>query len=492
MNSLVRDPLYFAQVTGPIFQDPQRNQPFAYDAISTILNILGSHFPLRLENLGREIFGCANVFDTLSKLLPMSSQANYFWRKFAKPFSAMLETAGFPPNLQCRFLTFVYARVIGMMGPHIGMSEGSTMTFDGSPVELSWVIPKSKPLEGTANRQIRFAIEPIDPRTGERLCGDDVLNYLISPAGSLGIVDCQADAMIWRQALEHFLFPDANGSQTAQGSTFFIGFEFSSAGRITLKAYYTPTPRIALSTRSSNVHDETLRLWDMDWAKLRRLIPDLDMGLSAPLEKLLSFIHELDEPLRPRIQILSVDCVNGKSNRLKIYCRPRAGTSWQDACRIFTLGGKLCAGSMADALAHLEILWNHLFPNFRSNSRRQLELPNTNRARPNKRNRQHPTEGLLFYFSLQPGKDVPLPKIYLPASRYGRNDLHICNAVEKVYDSVRNCRSGQSEGWMAHEVSKVFNHRSLKAGTGIHTYVTLAYKEKGWEVTSYFSPEVWS
>ena len=72
----------------------------------------------------------------------MSEQGSFFWQKFAKPFANMLETASFPPNVQCRFLTFVYARVIGMMGAH-DTNQGSFMTFDGSPVELSWIVPNS-------------------------------------------------------------------------------------------------------------------------------------------------------------------------------------------------------------------------------------------------------------------------------------------------------------------------------------------------------------
>ena len=73
----------------------------------------------------------------------------------------MLVTAGFSLELQCRFLTFVYARVLGMMGPCKGKSEPSIMTFDGSPVELSWVIPKSDEMQESADRQVRFAIEPL-------------------------------------------------------------------------------------------------------------------------------------------------------------------------------------------------------------------------------------------------------------------------------------------------------------------------------------------
>src|SRR6266550_6004644 len=105
---------------------------------------------------------------------------------------------------------------------------------------------------------------------------------------------------------------------------------------------------------------------------------------------------------------------------IQIYCRPKEGASWADACRTLTLGGTISSSSMTDALAHLEILWNHLFPSYGSTTGRQLELSASsdirNKARLSKRNAQHPTGGLLYYFSLHPGVDIPLPKIYLPVS----------------------------------------------------------------------------
>lgn len=74
----------------------------------------------------------------------------------------MLQTARYPLEIQCRFLIFVYARVLGFMGPIEECSTRSVMTSDGGPVELSWVIPNRKqPAIGEVTRQVRFAIEPM-------------------------------------------------------------------------------------------------------------------------------------------------------------------------------------------------------------------------------------------------------------------------------------------------------------------------------------------
>ncbi|KAF8629390.1 hypothetical protein AX17_005686 [Amanita inopinata Kibby_2008] len=508
MESLVYDPHFFPQAPCPSplnLQNAQWSDASFLDSIAnTIYSMLGRDFPLHWDHLNasNSIMQGPIIYNTLSKLFPMTSHTSFFWRKVGKPFASMLEAASFPLDIQCRFLTFVYARVIGMMGPHDSPSQGSIMTFDGSPIELSWIIPKSEPSKKkkkTVDRQIRFAIEPIDPRTGELLSGDAVLNYLVSPAGSLGIVNAQDDAMAWRKALENFLFPAVTGSQIRNGSKFFVGFDFSPAGLITLKAYYIPPPKPVLGIRNSNSRQGAIHLWDSDWSRLRLLMPQLHPSLLAPLNKLISFVDGLDERLKPRIQIFAVDCVGSSVNRLKIYCRPREGASWSDACQTLTLGGRITSPDMVDALVHLEVLWNNLFPYSASTSGRQLKLPSNSESRfitrLRKSNKQHPTGGLLYYYSLHAGVDVPLPKIYLPVSRYCRNDLQICHAVEQAYrtEERRNSTTCSApEGWVAREVSRTFNHRSLKDRTGIHTYVTLAYKGKGWEMTSYFSPEAWS
>jgi hypothetical protein len=74
----------------------------------------------------------------------------------------MMETAAFTVEVQARFLTFIYARVLGFMGPADKTTgPGSIMTSEGGPVELSWVIPnRSKPRSGEVTRQLRFCIEP--------------------------------------------------------------------------------------------------------------------------------------------------------------------------------------------------------------------------------------------------------------------------------------------------------------------------------------------
>ncbi|KAG6889621.1 hypothetical protein C0992_004577 [Termitomyces sp. T32_za158] len=169
-----------------------------------------------------EITGLA-IYDGLNKILPhRSTQSMFFWHKLGRPFASMLEAADFPISLQISFLTFVYARVVGMMGPLESDGPASYMTFDGSPVELSWATPGDfRPRDCNTCRQVRFAIEPIDPRTGRLLRGLEVLRYLTSPKGGLGLVKCDKGVLDWSMITERFLYSGTDADDTSK--RFFVG-----------------------------------------------------------------------------------------------------------------------------------------------------------------------------------------------------------------------------------------------------------------------------
>lgn len=473
-----------------------------------VLSLFGEDFPIRGDRLPVLESNRASIYDILTWVLPsLTPTDEFWWRKLGAPFSSMLQTAKFPFSSQCRFLCFVYARIINMMGPANSSGVASVMTIDGSPVELSWVIPPTGTTKDRANREVRFAIEPRDPHSGMPLRGSAVLDYLVSPNGSLGIVLCDEDNMSWRRTTEDFLFPDYEKNEIPEGSRFFVGFDFNPAGTLSLKAYYLPAPSPTpslIQVASEGTSRSPINLWDVDYTPLRRLVSQLDSGLVKPLELLLSYFECLDDDYKPRIQILALDCVRSSKNRLKLYCRPKVGTSWSDAKRSLTLGGRLNSPEMQVAISHMECLWNNLFPNSASSVDRDLDIPCLDEAIiPDSEENgiklsraQHPIGGLLYYYSLVAGKDTVFPKVYLPVNYYCKNDLCITQAVERFYNQknigILGPRNGHSGlGWVSREVEEAFVHRPLHDRTGIHTYVTFALKSGGWELTSYFSPEVW-
>ncbi|KAG6840942.1 hypothetical protein C0991_003126 [Blastosporella zonata] len=165
MESLVNDNRFFSQVTPNKTACTSRVKSKSNNYVKTVAaSVLGSDFQFNSSTsvVDHEITNLA-IYDELTKVLPVRSpQSIFFWRKFARPFASMLDAAEFPISSQISFLTFVYARVIGMMGSLDSNGPASYMTFDGSPVELSWVVPSDvKRGDGNTGRQVRFAIEPM-------------------------------------------------------------------------------------------------------------------------------------------------------------------------------------------------------------------------------------------------------------------------------------------------------------------------------------------
>lgn len=223
------------------------------------------------------------------------------------------------------------------------------------------------------------------------------------------------------------------------------GFDFAPEGDILLKTYYLPSPSTSQPSTRLTINRKKLSmdLWDVDYTPLRRLLYYFDPALMAPLETLISYVDEVEEQFKPRFQIISMDCVPNKANRVKVthndswhpgylthlpsqmYGRPAEGSSWSDVWRGFTLNGKLETSfpEITTALSRLELLWNLLFPFARSHLNIDLDdmsrftqSGESHRYSRSRRNPRHPSGGLLFYYSLVPGSQMVLPKIYLPVS----------------------------------------------------------------------------
>ncbi|TFK26012.1 aromatic prenyltransferase [Coprinopsis marcescibilis] len=468
------------------------------------------------------------VYDHLTRILAFTPHTSFWWIRIGAPFASMLETGGYDSVIQCKFLCFVYRTVMALLPPHDTPCPDSVMTIDHSPVEFSWVLPPNLKKQGcepsskcpnasapglkaskkSHSREVRFAVEPMHPVSGRRLKGSRVLDFITSSEGSLGLIPSEKDSMTWRKKTEKFLFPQCgDGDEVPDGSRFFVGFDFLINGTITLKAYYIPAHNMSNQPVSGSEKLSPLALWGVDYTPLRRLVSTLDPALLEPLEFLLSYFDTLDDDHKPRIQIISLDCVASSKNRLKVYCRPKTGSSWSDAVSSFTLGGRLQSPQVDETVRDMERLWNKLFPQASSSIDCDLHmvvpLENHNLSGVDSNNgiqvdkRQHPLGGLVYYYSLFAGKDAKdsvYPKLYVPTSLYCADDQAIARAVEEYYaepkiGDMQTGRRIEQEAWVSKEVHSMFNHRQLDEKPGIITYVSFALKKNGSELTQYFSPE---
>ncbi|KAK7445713.1 hypothetical protein VKT23_014708 [Stygiomarasmius scandens] len=360
------------------------------------------------------------VFDILSHILASRQTENerFFWERVVSPFAKMLDVANYALPVQCAFILFVATRVINIMGPDKLCMPPSILTIDGSPIELSWIIPSST-LKGIGddkpNRAIRFAFEPRDPQTGKFLNGSKVLDYY-SGAGNIGgLVKVETNSMLWRDKIEQLMFPDNaqnDSEEVPPGSRFMLGLDFNFSGTIILKAYYVTFRAAPWDPNQTPVNTQSpVCLGESDLSPFNPLISGLDPSLSGAFDLFIDYTKSIDKELRPGFEIISTDCVSPGSNRLKLYCRTMKGTSWDNAKSGFTLGGRLKGPEMDAALDVLQQLWDAMFPNAVKNHTQPLERSeDVVKAEQN----LHPLGGLLYYYEFVPGQNTVFPKIYLP------------------------------------------------------------------------------
>lgn len=95
----------------------------------------------------------------------------------------------------------------------------------------------------------------------------------------------------------------------------------------------------------------------------------------------------------------------------------------------------------------------------------------------------------IYYFDIASGKDKPEVKFYLPARRYGPDDLTLCHRLMK-WMTARG-RGAYCDRYLA-LMKAMGEHRGLENGQGIHSFITYQLNRHGEaDIKSYFIPEAY-
>ncbi|GJJ14770.1 hypothetical protein Clacol_009038 [Clathrus columnatus] len=419
-------------------------------------------------------------FDVLSKILKHQSyDFEFWWQTTAKIFAQIMRRSSYPLDRQYEYLLFYYFSLIPELGPapHLESKSGSPvqitkptfrsyMTDDHTPVEISWQTNESGDVVA------RFSIDPIITQSRgmgvdfdlfEKLSASDVI------APGLDLEWCRVCA----KTLTVSSISLDNVNKIAEyPSQFFIGFDCCLRG-IVLKAYFMPEVRSKLSGVSKvDLVSQCVQELSMT-ADPRGYYPS---DLKEPWSKVTSFFESLGEEQLPNIPLIAVDCLPAKQNRLKVYCRTPLATLFN--LRRYLFFGRLevidSNPTLQRGLTQIELIWNLLFPNITEDVEPLTNHPN------------HPTGGLLFYYEIRGGQGDPFPKVYIPVRHLCPNDAHIVEALSAFYERTGNDKAAKAYKDDIQEILK------LNAHSGIHTYVSIAIKQKNIEVTSYFNPECYS
>nr|APH07541.1 BypB [Agaricomycetes sp.] len=496
MNTLLKDPQFFPQISisTPVDSDWPGGVTYASvrKAVNSLLGCGFIHGPSSAYSVKQDD-GLA-LYDILTEVLPpMSSRTAHLWTRVARPFAQMLHTSQMSLATQCTFLLFLYSRVLGFLGPEKQSDPPACLTLDGSPIEFSWIIPNKKTVKGKSNRNIRCVMEPFDPRgSGTPLKGTSVLKYLASYAGSLGgVVRCEWDGMFWVESAEKFFFPQHHhGDYVPDGCRFAVGFDFTTSGIITLKAYFVSFEHpYWIQSPETFKSLSPICMGAPDLSPLGTLAAQLNPVFAGSFKSFMDHVNSLNDGQRPVYEFTSMDCKSPGANRLKLYCRALARTNWSAVKEDFTLGGRICSTQMGEALPVFETLWKCIFPeSYTSDQPLKESLTGAEDS-------DHPQNGLAYHYEFVPGDSKVYPKVYIPMRFYYASDLAGSRALEKFYNivGIEGPEGGeQGPGWVEREVANAYNHRDLDKRSGCRTYISFGLRQGGWEVTSYFSPELFS
>ena len=143
--------------------------------------------------------------------------------------------------------------------------------------------------------------------------------------------------------------------------------------------------------------------------------------MGVPWSKATSYFDSLPAEFNVQPVIAAVDCVPDASNRFKVYVRTQA-TNLSALCDMFTLGGQLKGPAVDKTLAKLRELWRALFGSISDETSVKQRKSATNPNAPT---------GFLFYYEMALGNPSLTPKIYIPASRFLKDDAHVAQVISR-------------------------------------------------------------
>ncbi|KAL6720922.1 hypothetical protein ACLMJK_000021 [Lecanora helva] len=405
-----------------------------------------------------------------SGLSNLDDDSAFWWQTTGLSLAHLMEQAGYSIHDQYACLLFYRSKIIPALGEQ-PLPNGtprrwpSYTTDDFSPIEYSWS------WDGAGHSpRIRFAIEPIGPRTGtvedpfNKSKSEDLMATL---CGTSTALDLELFHHFWRYLLassDDTELIDERASPNSHRSSIFIACELGG-NRLKVKAYFMPMLR-SLEINQSRAQVTVRAITTLSLQNTETRYPALDT--------LVDFLETDPIGSQTEIEMISVDCEDPKVARIKIYLR-HPQTSWEAICKVMTLNGRIDVSS--ENLQELWQFWRSVL-SLKDNVSTSTELPKV----------EHSTAGIFYCFLAGAGDVALTPKLYVPAKHYGQNDQAIVNGLARYFQDrgqdhyIDNYRK---------VLTQISHHRALESQRGLHTYIACRFKTKGLSVTSYISPEIY-
>ncbi|OAA34867.1 P450 monooxygenase [Metarhizium rileyi] len=405
--------------------------------------------------------------------------AQYWSHNFVSPLKSLLNAAGSytiaDQEAQVRLLE---KHVLPNLGPRPSKANGpSFLTQSGSPLQLS--------LNASSNNCVRYCWEMLGASRQE---GDDPLaiqaaqNIMASLAANFGLSTKWSSALLSAFAvnskeaqkivdmlpewLQSFV-PEGVEAAPLKRIPFALSAFDLKGSSISMKLYVNPKAKeIMTGTPAAG------EVWNI----LRHLTPAFKPEAIEMLEK---FFAGIPEP--SPIELVGIDCVDEahlSEARVKLYIHTRSN-SFNTVRKYVTLGGIINDEETKTYLDKLHPIWHLLLQQPEGPVDDDFEKPINDSSML--------CQKLYFSFELQPGKDFPNVKTYLPTWNYVRSDEETIQNYEEIF---RLCGHPWGEEGV---YKKIFTDAFGPATHGrkkpVHCDASYLFTEKkGVYQTLYFSP----
>ncbi|KAF2017911.1 aromatic prenyltransferase [Aaosphaeria arxii CBS 175.79] len=405
---------------------------------------------------------CASRDDVPIKLLQKGDrESTLWWDTVGKLISLQLKQARYSETAQEKSLDFFQESVLPYMGSfptHDSPRKWkSFMTDDHTPIELSWDWGN-----GIKAPRIRYSIDPNSLESGTP---KDPTNLHAAKRYYEDVIKrIEGVNTTWH---EHFTqcfdtFETSSRERTGRTSRVFYAFDVRENGDTIPKAYFFPRYLHTPTDPESSVWNTvTNAITSAPFAS-----PD---NLQA-LDVLSSFFKT--EP-RTTIEMLSIDLLDPKSSRVKIYFRSRSPDCASIAHNM-TLGGRITDPTHLAGVRNLLNLWRRLF-----------DLSEGEEVG----EKAHETAGVLYYTDFRLGDAMPKIKIYIPVRHFARSDERV---VEALLGHLEESRArGENMEAYSEVLRQSFSEKAMREESGVHTYLGCSIAADGsLQLISYINPQV--
>ncbi|GLA01924.1 aromatic prenyltransferase (DMATS family) [Aspergillus niger] len=386
---------------------------------------------------------------------PTSTNAaeSSWWQDIGPLLGRLLQITGYSMPMQFEYLNFARNHIVPALGPY-PQRWPSVMTYTDLPIEMS------VNFQDHHASTVRVGIEPISEFAGT---SSDRFNQtaterLVGRLSTLGGLDRR----LYHHFARDFGITEMETMKAKQGefkrdsvqSMYNIGFTFERMGAASVdtKGYVF----LRLKERASGVPMQQL---------LRESLNQLDVTAERrdrkAVQKVIEYMEEgggFNE-----YTYLAWDFVDSAKSRIKVY-GVLGDLRTEKVTEVWTMGGRLKDPATMQGLELVRRLWDLLNGNSQQG--------------------QQPSKApiLMWNYEIRPGRDEPIPKLYLPL--LGRNDMFVAKTLARFFDTLG--WADEARSYVAN-VQYLFPDEDLEQSARLHSWVSLAYtSQAGVYVSVYY------